>query len=71
MFGSVATYESLGRALQHPIVGRGELAVKYCDVCRDAYQGKKVDLETLTKRFKQEVNPFNHNRCLYSVLLYG
>ena len=40
VFGSAATYESLGRALQHPIVGRGELAVKYCNVLRDAYQGK-------------------------------
>ena len=39
--GSAATYESLARALQHPIVGRGDLAVKYCDVCRDAYQGKR------------------------------
>ncbi|KAL9972489.1 hypothetical protein ACROYT_G018801 [Oculina patagonica] len=42
VFGSAATYESLARALQHPIVGRGELAVKYCDVCRDIYQ----DLDT-------------------------
>ena len=41
VFGSAATYKSLGYALLHPIVGRGELAVKYCNVCRDVYQGKK------------------------------
>ena len=39
-FGSAATYEFLARALQHPVVGRGKLAVKYCGVCRDGYQGK-------------------------------
>ena len=40
VFGSAATYESLARSLLHPIVGRGELAAKYCDVCRDANQSK-------------------------------
>ncbi|XP_078371994.1 uncharacterized protein LOC144655584 isoform X1 [Oculina patagonica] len=43
VFGSAATYESLARALQHPIVGRAELAVKYCDVCGDPYQVLDVD----------------------------
>ncbi len=49
VFGSAATYESLARALQHPIVGRGELAVKYCDVCRDVYQGKKRTFDSAEK----------------------
>lgn len=40
VFGSAATYECLARALQHPMVGRGKLAVKYCGVCRDGDQGK-------------------------------
>jgi len=40
VFGSTATYECLARALRHPIVGRGNLAVKYCGVCQDGYQGK-------------------------------
>ena len=40
VFGSEASDECLARALQHPIVGRGDLAVKYCDVYRDAYQGQ-------------------------------
>ena len=39
VFGSAATYECLARALQHPIVGRGKLAVKYCGVI-PGYQGK-------------------------------
>ena len=39
-FGSSATYESLARALQHPAVGRGGLAVKYCDVPEAVYKGK-------------------------------
>ena len=39
-FGLAATYECLARALQHPMVGRGKLAVKYCGVCRDGFQGK-------------------------------
>ena len=39
-FGSEATYECLGRALGHPMMGRRKLAVKYCGVCRDGYQGK-------------------------------
>lgn len=40
VFGSAATYECLARALQHPMVGRGKLALKYCGVFRDGYQGK-------------------------------
>ena len=38
--GSSATHECLARALRHPIVGKGNLAVKYCGVCQDGYQGK-------------------------------
>jgi len=34
-FGSSATYEGLARALQHPVVGRSDLAVKYCGICSD------------------------------------
>ena len=40
MFGSSATYESLALALQHPAVGRVELAEKYCDVSGAVYKGK-------------------------------
>lgn len=40
VFGSAATYVSLAQALQHPAVGRGALAVKYCNVSRDVYKGK-------------------------------
>lgn len=40
VFGPSATYESLAKALQHPAVGRGALAVKYCDVLGDVYTGK-------------------------------
>ena len=40
VFGSSATYECLARALRHPTVGRGNLAVKYCGVYQDEYQGK-------------------------------
>jgi len=40
VFGSSATYECLARALRHPNVGKGNLAVKYCGVCQDGYQGK-------------------------------
>lgn len=41
VFGSAATYECLARALQHPMVGRGKLAEKYCGVCRDSHQGRQ------------------------------
>ena len=38
--GSAATYDCLARALQHPMVGLGRLAVKYCGVCSDSHQGR-------------------------------
>ena len=38
--GSAATYECLARALQHPMVGLGRLAVKYRGVSRDSHQGR-------------------------------
>ena len=40
-FGKEATYERLERALQHPMVGKKNLAVKFCGVCPGAYQGKE------------------------------
>lgn len=42
VFGPSATYESLAKALQHPAVGRGALAVKYCDVPGDVYTGTEA-----------------------------
>lgn len=42
MFGSSATYESLALALQHPAVGRVELAEKYCDVSGAVYKGTEA-----------------------------
>ena len=70
VFGSAATYKSLGKALLHPIVGRGELAVKYCDVCRDVYQGKKrafgkIPNNNWTHSWSSVAMSFAHS-CFYS-----
>jgi len=41
VLGKEATYECLARALQHPMVGKKNLTVKFCGVCPGAYQGKE------------------------------